>query len=127
METKRRTRRIEVNCVSINQEGLRALLETTNADLLDKPFIETCAGGTTACETLVMDAGFTQTGVVADCLRRWMECKPERQNTDPYWTEYYCLTVIALPDESRTAANACLSQNCVDVVNCLIAEGAYSY
>jgi hypothetical protein len=104
-----------------------AALSELSAGLLGADVLHTCSVDTPACQDLVSSGSLASSGVVPDCLRRWVACEPECGQCDPFWTTDHCLTVIALTDSSRALAGDCVVLPCTQVVSCLTELGAFSY
>ena len=95
--------------------------------LLDTDVVQTCCYSTVDCTTAVESSSFADTGAVADCLRRWVACEAERGAGDPYWSQDYCITLIALTGQARGEAAACAELPCADVSACLVSSGGFGF
>ena len=88
--------------------------------------MRTCIEHSEKCEQMV-SAGVDSEREAASCLTKWVECGDQRSDSDPYWTEDYCLFVVALTDEKRKAADRCSDLPCTEVAGCLSAAGAINF
>lgn len=103
-------------------------LQHTAGDLISATTREACLQqGSERCE-MVVASGSEQGGSVASrCLVAWHRCEDQREDSEPYWSEDYCLTAIALKDDSRTKVDACLSKGCTEIPTCIEQAGAFGY
>jgi hypothetical protein len=97
--------------------------------LLSQATTDACllSDSTNDCDTELSLKRETGTSVVAACFRRWSECKSQRSDGDPFWTEDHCGSLIALRNASRSAADPCLSLPCSEVSACLVSAGAFGF
>ena len=101
-------------------------LIAVRGEALDEQLMRTCIENSEACEQMV-SAGLDNTSEVASCLTKWVECADQRADSDPYWTEDYCLFIVALTDENRRIADDCLDLACIEVAGCLFDAGAINF
>ena len=81
------------------------------------------------------DPAYPNIPEVTACMSRREECSAPPpagdggSTTQPTtsFSDDYCLSIAALTPEARTEANACLSQQCALVRDCLIRAGAFNY
>jgi len=102
-----------------------ALLEV-RGDALDEQTMRTCIENSAQCEQIVA-SGHSASGNVAECLNTWAACGDQRGDGDRYWTEDYCLFIVALTDEKKKDARRCLNLPCGRVANCLYETGALNF
>lgn len=96
--------------------------------LLAETTIAACISGESEeCDQELALGRETGTSFVSKCFRRWAECADQRAQTEPYWTEDYCGTLIALPDEQRMQADSCSDLTCSEVAACLRDAGAFNF
>lgn len=90
---------------------------------LDDEVFQTCLHHSENCEQLA-SLGFNETGDVSKCLEKWAGCEDRNSSSGRYWTEDYCLFIVALVDEQRAAAEKCIALPCGEVADCLYEAGA---
>ena len=103
----------------------QAIVEA-NDGMLDDATLSAC-DDSQVCADLATSGQIVGEGPVVECLNRWGECRMAGSTGGASWTEDHCLTVIALSDTNRAAAGDCLSLPCNEVVDCLLAAGAFNY
>lgn len=82
-----------------------------------------CAEKTDTCVTdgfAVADPSFPNSAYTKDCLAKRASCAN-------VFADDLCLSIAALTDENRAKADACKSQDCAKVGDCLRAVGAFTY
>lgn len=81
------------------------------------------------------DPAFPNIPEVTACEEKRDECSQPATTTDggtgtaptTAWSDDYCLSLTALTQDARSSANACLSQPCAGIRDCLIQAGAFNY
>lgn len=81
------------------------------------------------------DPAFPNIPEVTACEEKRKECSqgepiPDSGTTtqpNNAFSDDYCLSIAALTPEARSNANACLSQPCAGIRDCLIQAGAFNY
>lgn len=81
------------------------------------------------------DPAYPNIPEVTACMDKRTECGQSTSQPDggtgtqptTSFSDDYCLSIAALTPEARAEANACLSQPCAGIRDCLIRAGSFSY
>lgn len=81
------------------------------------------------------DPAYPNIPEVSACMEKRKECSQSTSQPDggtgtqptTSFSDDYCLSIAALTTAARAEANACLSQPCAGIRDCLIRAGSFSY
>lgn len=123
---------IDLACEDLEDAGdlcFPVAVEAGVGDLLTTATIDACivSSSSEGCAAVLAAGSETNTNVVARCFQRWSACADQLVNTEPYWTEDHCGTLIALKDVHRRAAEGCIDLPCAMVSACLVEAGAFNF
>lgn len=96
-----------------------------------------CSGDDDSCiaNFAAADPAYPNIPEVTACNEKRDECSKSTPSPDggtstqptTSWSDDYCLSIAALTPAARSEANACLSQPCAGIRDCLIRAGAFNY